>query len=119
MAGEGASVTGTASWGILRVDAWRSQDGTLRVRLDGDLDIYSAADLHNRLREAEAGCIDVVIDLSGLSFIDCAGLHQIVEAERRARLRGGRLTLIDGPPSVHRLFTLTGLESEFEFAEPR
>jgi len=108
-------VSRSAGWGILRVSASAPNDRTLIVRLDGELDIYSAGDLHNQLRQLECGRTEVVIDLSGLAFIDCAGLRELVEADARARARGGRLTLIDGPPAVRRLFTLTGLKSTFEF----
>ena len=40
MASDSSSGT-AAGWGILRMDA-RREDGTLQVRLAGDLDIYSA-----------------------------------------------------------------------------
>ncbi|HEX2053213.1 MAG TPA: STAS domain-containing protein [Actinomycetota bacterium] len=97
---------------MLRILTDRAEDGTLIVRLQGDLDIYSAGDLFTRLRRAEAGCTDIVIDLSDLQFLDCAGLKQLVEAGRRAEVRGGRLTLLDGSPAVQRILKLTGMESE-------
>lgn len=111
----GPTPSTTGNFGILNVTSLRLDDGTLTVGLEGELDVYSAGDLHNKLRQAETGSIDVVIDLSRLEFIDCAGLHQLVEADRRARSRGGRLTLVRGPNKVHRLFALTGLEGEFQF----
>lgn len=109
------SFSTAAGWGILRIDCSQSRDGTLTVRLHGELDIYSAGELYNSLRESEPGCTDVVVDLSDLVFIDCAGLHQIVEAGKRAQARGCTLTLIDGPPAIRRLFALTGLASAFQF----
>ena len=100
---------------MLRVE-WSKPDGsTLTVRLAGDLDAYSIRELSTHLREAEAGASDILIDLSGLRFIDCAGVHQLVEAGQRAKWRGGRLKLVRGPQQVHRVFALTGLESAFEF----
>ena len=111
----GPTPSKTGNFGILNVTSRRSDDGTLTVGLEGELDVYSAGDLHNKLRRAETGSTDLVIDLTRLEFIDCAGLHQLVEAGRRARSRGGRLTLVRGPLKVHRLFVLTGLEREFQF----
>ncbi len=111
----GPTLQETASFGTLNVIASRSDDGTLKVGLEGELDVYGAGDLHNQLRRAETGSTDIVIDLSRLEFIDCAGLHQLVEACERARLRGGRLSLVRGPNNVHRVFALTGLEYAFEF----
>lgn len=104
----------TAGWAILRVRIEPSE-AVLTVQLEGELDAYSAGDLHNALREVEAGCTNLVIDLSGLTFLDCAGLHQIVEADRRVRERGGRLVLTNVSNAVRRVFKLTRLDSGFEF----
>lgn len=106
---------GSAGWGILRVRLGKPDRNTLRVRLEGELDAYAAGDLAAALREVEAGCTRLVIDLSRLTFLDCAGLHQIVEAERRVRARGGRLTLVAGPAPVQRVFNLTRLDRAFQF----
>ena len=67
------------------------------------------------LEQAETGVEEIVIDLSGLNFIDCAGLHQLMEAAQRSKSRGGRLKLVKGPHQVHRVFALTGLDSAFDF----
>lgn len=103
------------TFGLLNVVTETAGDGTVTVELEGELDVYSAGDLYNQLREAEAGARDMVVDLSGLEFIDCAGLHQLVEACHRAEARGGRLTLVKGPQNVQRVFMLTGKECDFEF----
>lgn len=100
---------------MLQVECSRLDAGTLLLRLEGDLDAYSTRELSNHLREAEAGASNILIDLSRLGFIDCAGVHQLVEAGQRAKGRGGRLKLVRGPQQVHRVFALTGLESAFEF----
>jgi anti-sigma B factor antagonist len=106
-------------WGMLRAKTSRTAGWATFVRLEGDLDIYSTREFSDALRRAEAGTSDLVVDLSGLNFIDCAGLHQLVEAGQRARAKGGRLRLVKGPERVHRVFRLTGMDSGFEFvAEP-
>ncbi len=102
-------------WGMLRVDCSKLDGSTLVVRLEGDLDAYSTRELSNHLQEAETGASDILVDLSRLRFIDCAGVHQLVEAGQRAKWRGGRLKLVRGPHQVHRVFALTGLEAAFEF----
>ena len=102
---------------MLRVDCRKLDGSTLNVRLEGDLDVYSTRELLNHLRAAEVGATDILIDLSRLKFIDCAGVHQLVEAGQRAKWRDGRLKLVKGPQQVHRVFALTGLESAFEFLD--
>ncbi len=103
---------------MLRVVGSELNGETLTVCLEGDLDIYSIRDLSNHLLQAEAEATDILIDLSRLKFIDCAGVHQLVEAGKRAGWRGGCLKLVKGPQRVHRVFALTGLESAFEFVPP-
>lgn len=106
-------------WGTLRAKITRFSGRGLVVRLEGDLDIYSTREFSDHLRRAELGTNDLIVDLSRLNFIDCAGLHQLVEAGQRARSKGGRFRLVKGPERVHRVFNLTGLESGFEFvSEP-
>lgn len=103
---------------MLRADFSKTSEDTLKVCLEGDLDAYSTRDLSTLLEQAELAATDLVVDLSRLKFIDCAGVHQLVEASRRAASRGGRVRLVEGPQQVHRVFKLTGLESAFEFVAP-
>jgi anti-anti-sigma factor len=105
-------------WGMLRVIGSDFDGRTLTVRLEGDLDIYSTQEFSNHMLQAEAEATDILIDLSRLKFIDCAGVHQLVEARKRAVWRGGCLKLVKGPQRVHRVFRLTGLESAFDFVAP-
>jgi anti-anti-sigma regulatory factor len=50
-----------------------------------------------------------VLDLSALSFCDSAGVHVMIAADRRARQRNRRLTIIPGPPSVQRILKLASV----------
>jgi anti-sigma B factor antagonist len=51
----------------------------------------------------------VLVDLSAVTFIDCAGMGPIRRAWRRALERGGRLTLVCSDPRTLRILRLTGL----------
>jgi anti-anti-sigma factor len=51
----------------------------------------------------------LVIDLSGLTFIDSSGLHAILDAYRRCRHDGPTLSIRPGPPNVQHVFALTRL----------
>jgi anti-anti-sigma factor len=52
----------------------------------------------------------VVVDLAGVTFLDCAGLSVLVRANHDARTH---LLLCAVPPSVDRLLALTGLSGAF------
>lgn len=85
------------------------------IRALGELDFATAerlvALLHNGASEKD----EVVIDLRGLTFMDCAGLRVVLYANKRAALDGSRLRLVRGADAVQRVFKLTGTEVELPF----
>lgn len=87
------------------------------LTLSGELDLAAVPVLQARLEHAMRGKAAVVIDLSGLTFIDSCGLQTLVRAERQLRGSGGQLVLVRGSRAVHRLFELTSLDSHFEFCD--
>jgi anti-sigma B factor antagonist len=85
----------------------------VQIRLIGDLDIATAPRLTAVLdRLFEAGERDVRVDLSGLDFLACAGLHVLEHANRRYRCAGGWLTLINPTEMARRLVAITELDLE-------
>ena len=87
-----------------------SSDGTVLVRPAGELDLASAPTLWAALEPAlGGGRRAVVMDLSRLTFSDCAGLRPIRRALRMATERGTDVQLRDAIPAVRRVLELTGL----------
>ena len=86
----------------------------LRVTLAGELDRHSVPDAEQKLRLAERDPLDIEIDLRGVTFMDAAGLAMIIDADRRARAAGRRLTVCVGSPCVRRLFALTRAERSLD-----
>jgi anti-anti-sigma factor len=92
----------------------------VRVRPSGDLDLASVPAVRASAEELiEAGFDAVVLDLSGLEFIDCSGLHLVLDLSARARHDQVALTVVPGPPRVQRLFELTHTETRVPFEPPR
>ena len=86
-----------------------SEGETVRLALEGELDLASAGQVQDGLAEAEASAARrIVIDLDGLAFIDSTGLRTLIEADARARERGSELVLRPGDESIQRVFELTG-----------
>ena len=69
------------------------------------------------LAEAQSHTSLVVVDLRGLTFMDSAGVHAILDADVWARYGGGRLVVVPGPAQVWRLFTLTAADRRLEILE--
>ncbi len=78
------------------------------MHVSGELDLASSPELERTIREAQRDASLVVLDPRGLTFIDCAGIHTIVEGAGRARREGGWLMLMVASPLVERLLALTG-----------
>ena len=91
--------------------------GSASVHLSGELDLATAPQLEQTLRDAQLDASLVVLDLRELGFMDCAGLHVIVDAAERARRDGRRLIVVRGRAHVDRLFTLTGTGDVVEISD--
>ena len=91
---------------------------SVRLILSGELDLSSAALVEEELARVERDAPRrIVLDLSGLRFMDSTGLRLIVAADSRAREQDRGLAIVQGPESVRRVFEITGLEQRLEFME--
>jgi anti-anti-sigma factor len=78
---------------------------------DGELDLGSAPRLAAALDEPlDHGKTQVVLDMSGVRFVDSMAVHVLVGAARELRQRLGRLVLVSADPNVRRLIELTRLD---------
>lgn len=87
-------------------------DGSV-ITLAGECDLSTVAELERALGEASALPGNVVLDLSDLSFLDSACLHNIIEANQR--FGEGRLSLRGAQPQVMRVFEIAGLPAILKF----
>jgi anti-sigma B factor antagonist len=88
--------------------------GVCTVTLEGEVDVYTAPRLKERLVELlDGGCTSVIVDLEKVSFIDSSGLGVLVSALRRAREKGGAVRIVCTRDSVLKIFRITGLDKVF------
>lgn len=87
----------------------RECSGCVVVALHGELDIADAADVATALAAEAVGRTGIVIDLSGLTFIDCSGVRALALARARARLGGCVLMLAAPRRVVLRVIALSSL----------
>jgi anti-sigma B factor antagonist len=95
-------------------------DSAARVVLEGELDIATTPRADAELRRVEQnGARVIVLDLRQLTFMDSTGLRLLVAADARARDAGHRLAIVRGPPAVHRVLEITGLDAKLDvIADP-
>jgi anti-sigma B factor antagonist len=79
------------------------------LHLSGEIDAHSVTVLAGQLDPLPGSSGDVVIDLSGVEFVDSSGLRVLVEAHRRAEAEARRLVLKDSSRPVLRLLEISGL----------
>jgi anti-sigma B factor antagonist len=85
--------------------------GRAVVALGGEFDLSSKARVDEEIaRVVAADPPALVIDLSGLTFIDSSGIHSLVVTLRRCREEGRALYVVPGSPGVQRVLALCGLE---------
>jgi anti-sigma B factor antagonist len=88
-------------------------EGTVIVELAGELDLYNAEELRSALHDAAARePARLVIDLSGVEFIDSTALGVLVEARRRLANRRAFL-LASAGRDVRRTLEVSGLDRHF------
>jgi anti-sigma B factor antagonist len=95
-------------------------DRTHLITVTGEIHVSTAPEFSRLLNEAiESGKTQVVLDLSGVEFIDSTGLSVLLNGLRRVTRRGGRMALVCTNPTVLRLFVITRLDSTFKIVGSR
>jgi anti-sigma B factor antagonist len=95
--------------------ATRSVSDHTVVEIGGEIDVYTAPRLRERLIElVGSGAKHVVVDLGRVEFLDSTGLGVLVGAHRRLRAGEGSLTLVCPHERLLKIFRITGLDSVFD-----
>lgn len=102
------------------VDLALSGDGSVRIQVRGELDLSTSAELGEALEREIAAGRSVLVDLSGVTFIDSTGLNTLIRAFRSSEANGAALMVSsDLPAQVSRVFEITGLAAVLPIASDR
>ena len=95
------------------------RDGAVRIALSGELDVATARSVEERLTALEAGELPahVILDLRGLRFIDSTGLSLLINADKRGRKAGRRVTIVAGTGPPRRILDTTGLRGRLDIVD--
>lgn len=93
----------------------RNHTGAAIIVVQGEVDLYSSP----RVREAILGAMSartptVVVDLSGVGYMDSSGVATLVEGLQSSRGYGGVFRLAGLGDSVRQVFKFAKLETVFE-----
>jgi anti-sigma B factor antagonist len=94
---------------LLDVETWCDK-GRAVVEVDGELDLFSAPVLRDELiRLSGDGQHHLVVELSGLKFMDSSGLGVLIGGAKRATAGGGALCVAGASERVVKVLRVTGL----------
>ncbi|NOZ57296.1 MAG: STAS domain-containing protein [Calditrichaeota bacterium] len=85
------------------------------VKVAGEVDLYSSPELRKAiLSQAEKRPSRLVVDLSGVQYMDSSGVATLVEGLQKLEQNGGELVLCGLGDMVQEVFKLTRLDSVFQ-----
>jgi anti-anti-sigma factor len=88
----------------------RDDRGRTVLRFHGEIDLAAADEIAPLLDRATARPgARVVLDLSGITFLDASGLRLLTRARNRVLDEGGELHLVCSHPLTLRVLRITGL----------
>ena len=89
------------------------------VRPRGELDMATIGEVEQELRQQRrSGFRTLVLDLSGLTFMDSTGLHLVMRWTNESAQDGFAFEVEPGPPAVMRVFALAEMTHGLPFRRP-
>ncbi len=95
------------------------QDGAMVATITGEIDLSNAATLQRAMLDAVSNtATGMVVDLSGVSYLDSAGIRMLGEMSERLRWREQRLAVIAPEGSrVRGVLSMAGANDVVAFEE--
>lgn len=90
-----------------------SQEGFQIIALQGEVDMHSATGLRERLLAALQSPAGLIVDMSGVSFIDSSGIAILVEGYKRAKQNSQAFALAGVRAAPMQVLQLTRLDKVF------
>jgi len=84
---------------------------TLYIQIEGEIDHHSAQNFREKIDQAFAptDCRQMILDLSGVNFMDSSGIGMIIGRYKNAKERGGGLTIVGMRSDIMRIYQISGL----------
>ncbi|MFP5212041.1 MAG: STAS domain-containing protein [Acidobacteriota bacterium] len=99
----------------MKVEVTERNPGVFVVAVQGEVDMSSSPGVRNALLPIfKKGAARIVVDLSGVPYMDSSGIATLVEGLQLSRKSNVRFTLAGVCPSVEAVFELAYLKSVFE-----
>lgn len=81
------------------------------LEVGGEVDVYTAPKLRDRITELlDGGIKALIVDLGKVEFMDSTGLGVLVGSYRRSSALGTSFAVVCGRESLLKIFRITGLD---------
>lgn len=90
-----------------------SPNNQQRIAIEGELNIYTAAEWKQRLQDLVEQGENLELDLGAVQELDTAGLQLLIMAKREANARNRQLSLSNHSQAVLEVFELCGVAAFF------
>jgi anti-sigma B factor antagonist len=94
---------------VLNIHTDETPDGFVICRPVGELDAFTVSQFRQSLADL-ASSERLIIDMSGIPFVDSAGLGALIGGIRRTRELGGDVAVACDRPTLVRLLRTTGFD---------
>jgi len=99
----------------LRVETRNPRPGVAVIALAGEVDVYTSPRVKQEIVNLlNSDVTRMVVDLTGVEYLDSTGLGVLIGGLKRARERDGDLKLICDNVRILRIFEITGLTKIFD-----
>src|SRR5687768_16283347 len=90
----------------------RHEHKVTTVSVKGSEDALTAAKLTETINKQIAEShVNLIIDLSGLTFMSSAGLRSLLGAAKETRLHGGDLRIVSTNPGIDKVLKMSGFHN--------
>ena len=88
----------------------KEADKTVEITVNGEIDAYTAPKLRETLFPlSEENGVQMIVDLTGVSYMDSTGLGVFVGVFKNVRANDGHFKIVGLSERLQRLFEITGL----------
>ncbi len=91
----------------------KTKAGKYTISLEGELDIYCAADFRKELMPLVDECKSAIFNLSGISEMDTSCFQVLMQAKRECERDNKDMQMVSHSPAVFEILELYNMESFF------
>ena len=80
------------------------------ARVSGEVDLANVIHFKDAIQPALRNCRNVILDASNLRYIDCRGLHVLIEANKELQENNCQLIVVGASPGIAKVMRILHLD---------